>query len=60
MDFMLEHFNIDLDGSHHCALDDCLNLIKIVSHMNGIIANRNHDINMYYTVKIRKNLNYFT
>jgi inhibitor of KinA sporulation pathway (predicted exonuclease) len=54
MSFMLEYFNICLDGNHHCALDDCLNLVKIVAHMNEMIASMQEDISKYYTIKVRR------
>jgi inhibitor of KinA sporulation pathway (predicted exonuclease) len=54
MDFMLKHYNIELDGNHHCALDDCLNLVKLVKHMNNIINENNFDINQYYRVRVKK------
>lgn len=27
---MLKHLSLSLDGQHHCGLDDCRNITKIV------------------------------
>ena len=54
MDFMLEYYKIKLDGNHHCALDDCMNLVKLVKHMDNIINENGYDINSYYRIRVKK------
>ena len=50
MDHMLYYLNIQLDGNHHCAIDDCLNLAKLMKEIHKKIINDELYPNNHYRV----------
>jgi inhibitor of KinA sporulation pathway (predicted exonuclease) len=55
MKFMLDHLKIPLEGYHHCALDDCMNLVTVTAALNNIICTNNLDFNQYFIIRSARN-----
>lgn len=55
MKYMLEYLKIPMEGYHHCALDDSLNLVTLTAAMNNIICSNQLDFTQYFIICSARN-----